>query len=157
LAPFPQLKPIMGRPTEYKPEYCAKVIECMGQGFSLSAFAGTIPVSRQQIYVWISAYRDFADAVSRARSARILWLENKLLHARKGAETSAAIFALRNADPVEWRDMRTVEHRVTVDIATLSDAQLNAIASGATPGELGIVIDGEAHRIAEKPVDKGAP
>ena len=158
MAPFPQIKPLpTGRPSEFKPEYCQAVIECMGQGYSLTAFAGTILVSHQTVYAWISAHRTFADAVSRARAARVRWLEHKLLTARKGAETSAAIFALRNADPLEWRDMRTVEHRVTVDIATLSDAQLNAIAAGATPAEMGIIVDGEAHRIAEKPVDKGAP
>jgi hypothetical protein len=60
----------------------------------------------------------------------VLWLERKLLASRKGAETTAAIFALRNADPSEWRDVRNVQHDHSHTIANLTDEQLLAIASG---------------------------
>jgi len=75
-------------------------------------------------------HREFSDAVSRARMTRVAALEVKLLRSRKGAETTASIFALRNADPSEWRDVRSVQHDHNVTIATLTDEQLFAIASG---------------------------
>ena len=40
------------------------------------------------------------------------------------------VFALRTADPSEWRDVRSVPHDHNVTIATLTDEQLFAIASG---------------------------
>jgi hypothetical protein len=96
------------------------------------------------------AHSEFSDAVSRARAARVLWLEQKLLRSRKGAETTAAIFALKNAAPDEWRDIKTTEHKHSVDVRSLTDAQLYAIAGGADPSEIG-VIEGEFERIGEKP------
>jgi hypothetical protein len=119
-----------GRPSEYKPEYCQAVIDKMEQGLSLAAFAGSIKVARDTVYAWMHEHSEFSDAVARARSTRVLWLERKLLASRKGAETTAAIFALRNADPSEWRDVRNVQHDHSHTIANLTDEQLLAIASG---------------------------
>lgn len=137
----------VGRPTEYRPEYCELVIEKMGEGFSLTAFAGYIRVARETIYEWIKVHREFSDAVSRGKPARVYWLEGKLLRSRKGAETSAAMFALKNADPTEWRDLKQVQHGHSIKVETLTDAQLFAIASGKDAGEAD-VIDGEFERVA---------
>lgn len=131
-----------GRPTEYRPEYCQAVIDYMGQGYSLTAFAGSIRVARDTVYEWIKRHSDFSDAVSRARPARVAALETKLLRARKGAETSAAVFALKNADPEEWRDMRSVDHQHSLKVEQLTDAQLYAIASQKA-GANSTVIEGE--------------
>lgn len=153
MAPFRQttlpahLKSDAGRPSEYRPEYCSMVMDYMGQGYSLTAFAGSIRVARDTVYEWIKRHSEFSDAVSRARPARVAALEAKLLRSRKGAETSAAMFALKNADPTEWRDLKQVQHGHNVNIATLTDAQLFAIASGKGLGD-GDVIDAEFERVA---------
>ncbi|MCK1281333.1 hypothetical protein IVB46_39555 [Bradyrhizobium sp. 61] len=140
-----------GRPSGYRPEYGDMLIEATNnEGISLTAFAGMIGVSRDTVYRWIREHSDFSDAVSRARPARVLFLERKLLRARKGAETSAAVFALKNADPEEWRDVRSVEHGHTLKVETLTDAQLYAIASQKA-GAHGTVIDGEYTRTADEP------
>lgn len=135
-----------GRPSEYRPEYCDLVIDRMGQGFSLTAFAGMIRVAKDTVYEWIKVHREFSDAVSRARPARLAALEAKLLRSRKGAETTAAIFALRNADPDEWRDVKHQEHSHSLKVETLTDAQLYAIASQRTAHD-GVTIDAECERI----------
>ncbi|MBR0802853.1 hypothetical protein JQ636_04815 [Bradyrhizobium japonicum] len=134
-----------GRPSEYLPEYAQAVIDYMAQGYSLTAFAGSIRKSRDTVYQWVREHADFSDAVSRARSARVAALETKLLRARKGAETSAAVFALKNAEPEEWRDVRSVEHGHTLKVETLTDAQLYAIASSKASGN-GTVIEAEYTR-----------
>jgi hypothetical protein len=129
-------KPQRGRPTDYRPEYCEAVIAAMSEGLSLTAFAGLIGQGRDTVYKWIRAHSEFGDAVSRARAARVLWLERKLLRSRKGAETRAAIFALKNAAPDEWRDFKTTEHKQQpVGFERLTDAQLKAIASGVDPAD----------------------
>jgi hypothetical protein len=117
----------------------------MAQGYSLTAFAGSIRVARDTVYAWIKSYSAFSDAVTRARAARVAALETKLLRSRKGAETTAAIFALRNADPTEWRDVKHTEHTHTLAVETLTDAQLYAIASGVHAGDAS-VIDAEFER-----------
>jgi hypothetical protein len=126
----------------------------MSEGLSLTAFAGLIGQGRDTVYKWIRAHSEFSDAVSRARAARVLWLERKLLRSRKGAETTAAIFALKNAAPDEWRDVKTTEHRQTFNADMLTDEQLDAIAAGANPADVGVagdLIEGECERIGDKP------
>jgi hypothetical protein len=121
----------------------------MSQGYSLTAFAGSIRQSRDAIYDWIRAHSEFSHAVSRARAARVLWLEGKLLRAKKGAETSAAIFALKNACPAEWRDVKQTEHHHSLSIDKLTDEQLHAIASGVDPADVGVtgIIEGDFERL----------
>jgi hypothetical protein len=138
-----------GRPSEYRQEYCEAVIEHMSKGKSLMAFAGSIRVATDTVYEWIKRHAEFSDAVSRARSARVDWLETKLLASRKGAETTAAIFALRNAAPTEWRDVKYQEHAHRYSVEALTDQQLYAIAAGASPDDVGI-IDGSSERLEER-------
>jgi hypothetical protein len=89
--------------------------------------------------------------VARGRAARTLWLEQKLLRSRKGAETTAAIFALRNAQPDEWKDVRQVSHQHQHELTVLTDAQLHAIAAGSAVeiGD-GVTIEGEAQHLNER-------
>jgi hypothetical protein len=86
---------------------------------------------------------EFSQAVSRAVPARVLWLERKLLRSKKGAETTAAIFALRNAAPTEWRDIKHTSHDHNVKVEMLTDQQLNQIAAGRAVHDLGDAIEGE--------------
>lgn len=136
MAPFAQKRVLAherhpgGRPSLYREEYCERVVKEMAQGVSLTGFAGKIGVDKQSIYEWMSVHSEFSHAVSRAKAARVLWWEEKLMRARYGAQASASIFALRNADPSEWRDIRQVQHDHSHTIAQLTDEQLLAIASG---------------------------
>jgi hypothetical protein len=89
--------------------------------------------------------------VSRGRAGRTNWLEGKLLRSRKGAETTAAIFALKNAAPDEWRDVKYQEHQHLHQIKQLTDAQLQAIAAGqvADVGD-GMTIEHEPQQANER-------
>lgn len=93
-----------GRPTKYSEAYCNEVIDCMGRGFSLTAFAGEIGVSRECIYEWARVHPEFSDAVNVARAKRLLYLEGRLLDGETGPRVTSHIFALKNACPEEWRD-----------------------------------------------------
>lgn len=94
-----------GRPTDYLPEYCDGVIAYMAQGFSLTAFAGSIRVSRETIYEWARVHPEFSDAVRVAQSSRTASLETGLMREDlAGPQITARIFALKNASPLDWRD-----------------------------------------------------
>jgi hypothetical protein len=136
-----------GRPSEYREEYCeAVILKAREVGLSLTGFAGSIGVARDTIYEWIKEHPAFSDACSRAKAARVTWWELKLGRSRKGAETTAAIFALRNADPQEWRDVRHTTKAVTHNIRQLTTAELHEIARGNDPGD-GSIIDGDFSRV----------
>ena len=122
--------PIRGRPSSYRPEYCDLVKERMGEGLSLTAFAGSIGQSADAIYDWMATHTAFSDAVTQAKAARLTFLERKMLAVKNGSEAATSIFALKNAGPQEWKEVRyeNVEHTVNLD--GISDEQLAAIALG---------------------------
>jgi hypothetical protein len=112
-----------GRPTDYKPEFCDEVIAAGQEGLSLTAFAGMIGVCRATINNWMAAHPEFLEAVNRHQPARTLCLERTLLSAEQGPKVTARIFALKNADPENWKDKH--EHDVggslTVQIMRFSE------------------------------------
>jgi hypothetical protein len=122
---------IVGRPTLYRPEYCQRAIDYMGQGYSVTALAGHLGMSKDAIYDWINHYPDFCHAVNMGRAARVAALEAKLLGTSQGVGVTAAIFALKNADPDEWQDRYHTESKVNVSIEQMSDEELLAIISKA--------------------------
>ena len=95
-----------GRPTLFKSEYCAQVVDFCSQGYSLTAFAGHLRVCRDSITEWQNRYPEFASSVKKAKAARLTCLETGLF---SGKNTVAYIFALKNADPEEWRDVQRTE------------------------------------------------
>lgn len=105
-----------GRPTTYLPEYCDKIVECMGRGLSKTAFAGEIGVCRETIMNWSKEHPEFLGAVKRAEAARVLFLEQRLIDGETGARVTSHIFALKNADPDEWRDKTEREHSGTMAV-----------------------------------------
>ncbi|MCR5876944.1 DNA-packaging protein [Phenylobacterium sp. J367] len=94
----------VGRPTKYDPSYCEGVKEFMGQGYSLTAYAGEIGVARSSINEWMAAHPDFSEAVKVGQAKRTAILERGLLDGDSGPKVTARIFALKNAAPEEWKD-----------------------------------------------------
>ena len=85
-------------------------MEFMGQGYSKTAFAGSIGVSRDTILEWAKGYPEFSGAVKQGEAARTRFLEMELLSADTGPRVTSRIFALKNACPAEWRDKQELEH-----------------------------------------------
>lgn len=98
-----------GRPTDYDDAYCDQVVEVMGTGLSLTAFAGKIGHHRDTLNEWGRQHAEFSDAVKRGQAARTAYLEQGLLDAKDGPNVTSRIFALKNAAPDEWKDKREQE------------------------------------------------
>jgi len=125
-----------GRPSAYRPEYCEAVIDFMADGYSVTAFAGSVRVSRQTIYQWAADHPEFSDALAIGKAAAALWWEGRLRNnAEKGeGNATAAIFGLKNRAAEEWREVNRTEHsgpdggpiktEATLDVSGLSDAAL---------------------------------
>lgn len=79
----PTKKPKTGRPSDYDPSYCEKLVEHMSTGLSFESFAGVINSCRATLYEWEKKHPAFSDAKKRGSDASLLYWE-KL--ARNGAE-----------------------------------------------------------------------
>lgn len=107
-----------GRPTKYDPSYCDLVEEEMGKGFSLTAFAGIIGVSRSTITEWMNVNPEFSLAVNRAKAKMLLAWERKSLkvadNGGTGGQSTLIIFGLKNMGGDEWAEKS--ETKSTVDL-----------------------------------------
>lgn len=121
-----------GRPTKYNPIYCDQAIEFMGQGYSLTAFAGSIDVSRDTVYEWQSKHVEFSDAIKMARAKGQMRWEERLRDQAisNSGNTGAIAFAMKNLYADDWREKQEIEHKVSTDLADLLDARRNKTQSG---------------------------
>ena len=102
----------VGRPTDYRPEYCEQVEEHLAGGKSLTTFGGKVGTHRDTLYEWASVHPDFSDAIKRGRSrGQELW-EDRLANLALTAEgnATAVIFAMKNLYRDDWNDRVVNEH-----------------------------------------------
>lgn len=120
-----------GRPSKYDPSYCDLVVDDMGQGYSLTAFAGRIGVDRSTIDEWRRSYPEFSLACQQGQGARTRFLERGMLDpAMPGPAVNARRFALANAAPEEWREKQQLEHTGANGVAL---APMQIIVNAARP------------------------
>lgn len=81
----------------------------MGEGYSKTAVAGHLGVTRQTIHNWCKTHPEFFDAIKRGEAGRTFKLERDLLTAKDGPTVTSRIFALKNAAPEEWKDKHQAE------------------------------------------------
>ncbi len=66
-----------GRPTKYRPEFCARAIELGKKGKSLAQIAKDFNVIRDTLRDWAAVNPDFSCALMRAREYSLAWWEAK--------------------------------------------------------------------------------
>jgi hypothetical protein len=74
----PDTKPKIGRPTNYRPEYCDRVVELGAKGYSQAMIIADIGAgSRETINNWKKTHPAFLDAMVRARDLALAWWERQ--------------------------------------------------------------------------------
>lgn len=66
----------VGRPSEYRAEYCERVIELGRLGKSPSQIAAALDVARDSLYNWAETYPEFLAAFTRANHLAQAWFED---------------------------------------------------------------------------------
>jgi Helix-turn-helix domain of resolvase len=66
----------VGRPTDYRAEYCERVIELGREGKSPSQIARDLDVARDTLYNWAEAHPEFLAAFTRAGHLAQAWFED---------------------------------------------------------------------------------
>ncbi len=91
----------------YREVYGEQVEQAMGKGYSLTAFAGLIGVSRRVVDGWIADHPAFAEAVGRGQARRLMHWERAALDVveRGGAGAASVIlFGLKTLGGEDWAD-----------------------------------------------------
>lgn len=95
-----------GRPTDYRPEYCEKVLEWGAQGKSLTWMAAELDQSKQTLYTWMEVHPQFLDAITRARAKSQQWWEDAGQNAMAMPGFNASVWAksMSARFPEDWRE-----------------------------------------------------
>lgn len=142
-----------GRPTDYRPEYAEQVVALCLRGATDDEIADFFEVHRATIYRWKLQHPEFCDAIKSAKDFADERVERSLYQKATGyevteeqafkvkvsaheekievatvrrhvpADTTAAIFWLKNRRKDAWRDKTEVEHRHIFE--NLSDDELD--------------------------------
>jgi hypothetical protein len=106
----------MGRPSDYLPEYCEKVIELGREGMSVVEMAAEIGCHRETLEEnWPAAYPDFSEAFTRAKQLSQAWWEKQgrinLLLAPGVGTFNGSVWSRSMAArfPKDWREQKGVE------------------------------------------------
>lgn len=103
----PESRPV-GRPSDYRPEYCDKIIEFMGDGSSLTAFAASLGTHRDTIHEWAKVHPEFSDSKKAAEAVSEEWWErqgkNGLINKYQGDNINSAVWIFTMKARFKWRD-----------------------------------------------------
>jgi len=98
----------MGRPTDYDPAFCDKVIELGKAGASKAEMAAELGVVRQTLDNWCEQHREFLDSVKQAVSWSQAWWEKNgriaTFGGTEGFNATSFIFNMKNRFPADWKD-----------------------------------------------------
>jgi hypothetical protein len=113
MSKIPGAKPI-GRPTDYRPEMCGKVIAAMATGLSLDAAAAEIGISPRSAYKFQREFPEFAHAVEQGRALSLAFWERRAIAVATGQPGNAAIISLglrnRSRSASGWHEAVRTEH-----------------------------------------------
>jgi hypothetical protein len=105
-----------GRPSDYRPEYCERVIELGRIGMSVVEMASDIGVSRNTLETsWTAAHPEFLEALEIARECSQSWWESmgrvNLIMNKEAGTFQASVWSRSMAArfPRDWRENKGVE------------------------------------------------
>lgn len=103
----------VGRPTAFRDSFHDDVIDYARGGLSYAAIAVKLGVSRDSLYEWMRNDPDFSDTMKRAREIAMAWWEETLKGQATGTvdggSATAAIFAMKNQFPDDYRDRKELK------------------------------------------------
>lgn len=116
-----------GRPTNYRPEMCDKIIEVAGRGGHIAEMRLSIGVySKETWYEWKEKYPEFAEAVRIAELVSLVWWERygrDNLTTKNFSATSYAMI-MNNKFKDDYSRTGSGNTEITINTVNLSPEQL---------------------------------
>lgn len=102
------------RPTSYRPEMGAQLIDAMAGGLSAEAAATKIGIGARTLFAWQQRHPEFQQAIQEGRHRALLFWEEQAISMAKGAPGNAQLvmLALKNRSRAAsgWHDTQRLEH-----------------------------------------------
>ncbi len=119
-----------GRPTKYRPELCAVVIEIGESGGWLCEMAEACDVARSTMDVWAEAHPEFSEALTRAKQKAQAWFERAGREGLTADKFNSALWAKQ----MSARHRDEYSERREVAVTDLSETPVfHVVIPGLTP------------------------
>lgn len=99
----------VGRPSEYNPQYCEKIVDLMKDGASIEEVAAELGISKQSIYTWSEKYPDFMDAKKKAEELSSAWWMKQGRIALREKEFNYTGWYMNMKNRFGWRDKQETD------------------------------------------------
>ncbi len=107
-------KPVMGRPTLYKPEFCEMVIPWLKEGYSIEEIGLELDVGYTTVYEWMERHPDFAAAIKRGREfSKAWWMKNGRSQLNSDSFNST-LWYMNMKNRFGWADKKEIQNNITV-------------------------------------------
>ena len=100
----------MGRPTDYKDEYCQMLIEHMERGYSFESFGGVVYASSKTLYNWCEKNPEFLQAKKIGENCCALWWEQAGQQGQaRGSDFNQTVWIFNMKNRFGWRDKKDID------------------------------------------------
>lgn len=93
-----------GRPTDYTPELCEKVIPLLKEGMSIQELGLELDVGYSTLYEWMDRHPEFAEAVKKGREFSEGWWMKRGREALDTKEFNSTIWYMNMKNRFKWKD-----------------------------------------------------
>jgi len=110
-----EVKRPVGRPSQYDPTYCERIIELGRLGKSIEQIASQIGVGTKTMYNWRDEFPEFLRALEMAKELELDWWENiaqnMMVENKDGSKLNSAIWSRSMAArfPKKYRESTKTE------------------------------------------------
>ena len=122
-APLPPEATQVGRPTNYRPEFCAVLLEDAALGHTLGATCAILGCARSTVNEWAASHPEFAEALARAKQIRQRFYEGHAIDiARRGGDStrmSAVKLGLLNVGGEDGKERLTSGDTIVFSLGDL--------------------------------------
>ena len=101
---------VLGRPTDYKPEYDDQVYKLCLLGYTDAQLGVFFDVTEQTINNWKNAHPSFFESIKSGKDIADGEVVDSLRRKAMSGDPTACIFWLKNRQPKNWRDKQEIEH-----------------------------------------------
>ena len=133
----------MPTPLKYRPEFCEIAVNFLSQGYTLTALAAELDVTRETVDQWRKKYPEFGTAINKGYAKAQRFFEQRLILMAKGdtsdategvrdnVNMTALIFTLKTRFHKYFGNKQTIEHTGKVetgpDVSKLSTKDLKEL------------------------------
>jgi len=114
------------RPTDYKPEYCEKIIPLLKEGYSIEEIGLELDVGCSTIYLWMEKYPEFMHAIKKGREfSKAWWMKQGRISLRE-KDFNPTTWYMNMKNRFGWKDKTETENTHHHDISDKAREHLDS-------------------------------